>query len=126
MRLKIRYRAYNSGGPGGQHQNRSENAIEASVTLPDGREVKARSEMKSQHASKRAARAILASRVREALTPPKERGRVAGFGKEGRVRTYHEPNDRVSDESGFAASFRQTVGRGRMEELIEERRKRLV
>lgn len=54
-----------------------------------------------------------------------ERGATAGWGNSGRrVRTYHEPDDRVTDESGFQASYRQTVGRDDLRSLIEGRRAR--
>lgn len=126
MKLKIRYRAYNSGGKGGQHNNKTMNAIEASVVLPDGRKISARSEMKSQHQSKKYARAVLVGRVRQALEPEAERGQTAGWGNaDQRVRTYHEPDDRVVDTSGFQRSFKQTVGKGEIGELLEERRRRV-
>ena len=94
MRLRITYRAFNSGGKGGQHGNRTMNAITASVALDDGRTIQATSQsLKSQHANKRAATAILKQRVREALEgPPKERIRNAET-----VRTYHEADNRVTD-----------------------------
>lgn len=128
MKLKIHYRPFNSGGKGGQHGNRTANAIEASVTLPDGRVLKTTSQTdRSQQVNRRIARAQLAAKVRDALEPEAERRETAGWGNvKRRVRTYHEPDDRVVDTSGFQRSYRQTVGRGEIGELVEERRLRKV
>jgi protein subunit release factor A len=102
MKLKIQYRAFNSGGKGGQHGNRSMNAIQAWVDLPDGRRISATSTMKSQHTSRKMARALLLTRVKAAFD--KQKPRVVG-GE--RVRTYHEADNRVTDHaSGLVVPFR--------------------
>jgi protein subunit release factor A len=123
MRLPIHFRFFKSSGPGGQHRNKTMSAVEASVTLPDGRVIRATAQTdKSQHRNKRAARAILLGRVRVALQPETERRRTAGWGEAGRVRTYHEPDNRVTDHaSGLTMSYRETVGRGDLAPMIESR-----
>lgn len=118
MNLRIRYRAYNAGGPGGQKSNKTLNAVEASVELPDGRTIRATSETKSQHRSRKLARALLAAKVREALAPPDPERYAAG---RERIRTYHEPDNRVVDHrTGGRWSFRDTVGAGDLATVIDE------
>jgi peptide chain release factor 1 len=124
MRLPIHYRAFASSGPGGQHRNRTLSAIEASVVLPDGRTIRAVSQTdKSQHRNKRKARAVLLGRVREAMRPEEERRRTAGWGEVDRIRTYHEPDNRVTDHaSGLQLPYREIVGRGDLGPMIDARR----
>lgn len=126
MRLTITYRAFNSGGKGGQHGNRSMNAIEASVELPDGTTLRATSKTcKSQHANKKLATAQLAAKVREYYRDEPDRGETAGFGAQGRIRTYHQPGDRVVDEAGPTFTWNHTVGKGDLSEVIDARRMEL-
>lgn len=95
MKLRIHERFFVGSGAGGQHRNRTESCVEAWVELPDGRKVSATaSGERSQYANRRAARAVLRARVREALEPP---GVGRGAAGEERVRTYHEPDNRVVD-----------------------------
>jgi peptide chain release factor 1 len=59
----VRFETYNSGGPGGQHSNRTANAVRA-IHVPTG--TTARSEgSRSQHQNKALALAALASKVQE-------------------------------------------------------------
>jgi len=119
MKPKIQYRAFNSGGKGGQHGNRSMNAIEAWVILPDGRKISATSTYKSQQTSKKMARARLLSRVQAELEPRRERG------KDGeRVRTYHEVDNRVTDHASGVTIPYGLLGK-MFDELIEARRRAL-
>lgn len=126
MPLKVNYRPYNSGGKGGQHANKTLNAIEATVRLPDGRTIKANaSTSKCQHTNKRKALGVLVARVREALQPERTRPDLSE-----RVRTYHKCDDRVTDHaSGEKRSYRDVTavhGRGvAFDELVDARRKAL-
>jgi len=111
----LRFRFYNSGGPGGQHSNRTENAVEV-THIPTG--IKANGALKSQHRSRKAALKVLRSRLyaHYKALGAKERY-AAGFE---RVRTYHEPNDRVVDHrTGKTWSYRRTVGKGDLSDVIE-------
>lgn len=55
-----------------------------------------------------------------------EKRQNADFG-ERRIRTYNEVDDRVVDEqTGDKYSYRHTVGRGDITEIIDERRKKVV
>ena len=123
MRLPISYRPFNSGGKGGQHSTRTLNAMEVSVTLPDGRRiVAASSSHKSQWRNKARAEKVLACRVRLALEPATER-RTAGEV----VRTYSMADDRVTDHaSGEKRRYRDVVAARRATafgELVEARRR---
>ena len=105
MRLKIKFRAYNSGGPGGQHGNRSMNAIEASVELPDGTLLKASSALKSQKNNRNLAAMRLRQKVQEHFKTDEVRFRAP----ETRVRTYHVPRNVVTDHaSGDTLSWKES------------------
>ena len=121
--LKIRYRPFNSGGKGGQHANKTLNAIEATTSLPDGRIVKATSQTsKSQHVNKRLAQQCLASRVLEAMKPARERRRQGD-----RVRTYHAVrNDVVDHASGEHRSYKDVIDGDAFGELVEARREAMI
>lgn len=111
----LRFRAYKSSGPGGQHRNTTESAIEV-LHIPTG--IKACAALKSQHQSRKAALRVLIARLTAYYQTPKERFGAPPI----RVRTYHEPDNRVTDHaSGRQWSYRETVGRGRLEGLIEDR-----
>lgn len=130
--ILVSRRPFNSGGNGGQHGNRTFNAVEliAEWTV-DGRplRVSATAGLKSQHVSLAAALRILFSKrdaaLRELARP--DRGTTQGFGGAGqeRVRTYHALDNRVVDSSGVRASYRETVGREDLSTLIDGRRERL-
>lgn len=122
---------YTGSGAGGQHRNRTRSGIRliGRWTL-NGRplELRAQACMKSQHASLRAALLVLLGRFHAAIEEERSgpRERTAGFGPQGRVRTYHEPDDRVVDESGPRFSYRETVGKGSLSALISARRRALA
>lgn len=119
MRLKITHRPYNAGGPGGQHQNKTLSAMEVSVTLPDGRVIRAKSStLRSQYANKRRAEKVLMARVRVALEPVHEDRRSAE-----RVRTYHAVDNRVVDHaSGERRSYTSVMDGDGFEQLVDARR----
>lgn len=125
----ISYRTFNSGGKGGQHGNRSMNAIEAALSASVAADldipvITATATLKSQHASKRAARRLLLAKIRAHLSLQGARGRYSA-GKE-RVRTYHEPDNRVVDSSGLRWSWDATVGKGDLAPCIDGRRREMA
>lgn len=120
LRLPITYRPFNSGGHGGQHSNKTLNAMECKVTLPDGRVIKASSTIhKCQHRNRKLAEKILLSRVRSAMKPARVRPDLSE-----RVRTYHAVDNRVVDHaSGERRSYVEVMeGRG-FDELVDARRR---
>jgi len=128
-------RTYNSGGPGGQHQNRTENAVEliAEWNIDDRPFcAKASASLKSQHQSRAAALRVLVGKLHAEIArrraAAQQGAALVGFGGagEGRVRTYHEPDNRVVDTSGFRVDFAGTVGKGDLGGLIEERGRRMA
>jgi len=118
--LKVDYRPYNSGGKGGQHSNRTLNAIEASVTLPDGRSIRATSStFKCQHRNKKMAQKILAARIVDAMKPERVRPDTTE-----RIRTYNAcRNDVVDHASGEHRSYKDVMDGDAFAELVEARRK---
>jgi len=129
IRNAITCRRFNSGGPGGQHQNTTENAIELALTDSAARQlgiprVTATASLKSQHASKRAAEKLLRVRIAAEIRKRDARGRYTAGTK--RVRNYHEPDDRVTDASGARWSWRGTVGKGKIGHCVDGRRSRVV
>ena len=121
--VRLDFRPFNSGGKGGQHSNKTLNAIEVTATLPDGRVVQATSQTsKSQHRNKRLALQVLVGRIREAVARPKTRGRD----DVGRIRTYHAVrNDVVDHASGVHRSYRDVVEGDALGDLIDARRRAL-
>lgn len=121
----ITYRTFNSGGPGGQHSNRTFNAIEASLSPSAARDlgiepVSATGTEKSQVQSRRLAVKRLRDKIRAAIKLRDAKQRYSA-GHE-RVRNYHGPDNRVTDASGQRWSWKETVGKGDLSVCIEGRR----
>jgi peptide chain release factor len=70
---EIRYEATRASGPGGQHVNKTDSAIRA-THVASGLSVKVQSE-RSQHANKRLAAQLLASKLAELATAAVEEGK---------------------------------------------------
>ncbi|GAC1465410.1 MAG: peptide chain release factor 1 [Isosphaeraceae bacterium] len=91
-----------SGGPGGQHQNKTESGVRI-THLPTNTVVNCRDE-RSQHKNRAKAMRILRSRLYEAITEKarserdQQRRTLIGSGdRSHRIRTYNFPQNRVTD-----------------------------
>jgi protein subunit release factor A len=96
--------------------------MECSVTLPDGREIKASSTThKSQWRNRKVAERVLVSRIRDVLKPERERSDLSEV-----VRTYHAIDDRVTDHaSRKQGSYKRIVIKGKTADfavLVDARR----
>ena len=102
-------------GPGGQHRNKTESAIR--ITHIETGMSEYCCEDRSQHRNLKIAFRRLARRLLVRLETDKQR---YAAGNE-RVRTYHEPDDRVTDHrTSQKWSYKQTVGRGEIGSIIDE------
>lgn len=110
------YRPFRSSGAGGQHKNTTLSAIEL-THVPTG--IKAVSSMRSQFQSKKNAKKVLMARLtayyKKLYAPKKEIN-------EERVRTYHEPDNRVTDHlSGLQQEYKYVVDKNHLDDMIEAR-----
>jgi peptide chain release factor 1 len=109
---------FRCGGKGGQNQNKRDTGVRI-THIDSGISAECR-EHRTQDANKKAAFEKLAKMLVEHFNPQLETDRYLA-GKHV-VRTYHEPNNRVTDhDAGVKASYKHTVGKGDMSELIQER-----
>lgn len=127
----VRFETFRAGGKGGQHQNKTETGVRARwhdenlnlMFVAESRETR------SQERNKELALARLQEKVDAAYNARIEAVKASyrqdaptiGFGAERRVRTYNEKTDTVTNHaSGAKFSFRQTVGKDDVEEMIDE------
>ena len=116
----LKIRTYKSSGPGGQHRNTTETAIEI-IHTPTG--IKACSALKSQALNRKMALRILLARLQAYFTTPPERYNAPPV----RVRTYHKPDNRVIDHaSGLRLSWDEIVEKGDLSRMIESRAKAMI
>jgi peptide chain release factor 1 len=112
---------FSGTGKGGQHRNKHQNCCRV-IHKPTGISANGTSS-RSREDNLRAAMAVCRARVAEAMHKDKDRY-AAGFE---RVRTYHEPDNRVTDHaSGRHMSYRDCVDKANLGPLIEARRYALL
>lgn len=109
---------FSGTGKGGQHRNKHQNCCRA-IHKPTGLQAVGQRD-RSREANQTAALAILEARVADHFHQDTERYRATTE----RVRTYHQPDNRVIDHaSGFIQTYREVVENGRIDDMIEARRK---
>ena len=114
----FRIDTFRAGGKGGQKQNKTDSGVRI-THIESGLAAESREE-RSQHQNKKIAFERLVPKLVEFYVQKEQRERYAAGDEV--VRSYHEPNDRVTDhETGKTCSYRQTIGKGDISELIEAR-----
>lgn len=109
---------FSGTGKGGQHRNKHQNCCRC-VHLPTGITAQGTSS-RSRVENKLAALSVCKARVVAHFAEDKERN-LAGHE---RVRTYHEPDNRVVDHaSGAVDTYNNVVDKGNAEFVIEARAK---
>ena len=115
---QFRFEWFSGTGKGGQHRNKHQNCCRC-IHEPTGIMANGTSS-RSREDNKRNAFLVCRARVERHFHKDKERG-LAGTE---RIRTYHEPDNRVTDHaSGFVDSYTNVVIKGNMDEIIEARAK---
>lgn len=109
---------FSGTGKGGQHRNKHQNCCRVRH-LPTGIQAIG-TNSRSREDNKRNAMNICKARVIERFSEDTERYRA---GSE-RVRTYHEPDNRVIDHaSGLTQSYKDVIVNSNIEDMIEARAK---
>lgn len=110
------YEWYSGTGKGGQHRNKHQNCCRC-IHEPTGIQAVGTSS-RSREDNKRAAYITCLSRVQAHFHKDKERY-LAGSE---RIRTYHEPDNRVVDHaSGHTDTYTNVVDKGFIDEMVEAR-----
>lgn len=108
-------------GPGGQKRNKTDSCVR--ITHIESGMSEYCCETKSQHQNRAKAFRRLAKRLVAKYCESERRERYAAGNTT--IRTYHEPDDRVTDmETGSQFSYRRTVGKGDLAAVIEDRASR--
>ncbi len=121
----LRIDTMRSGGPGGQHQNKTESGVRI-THLPTGIVVNCRDE-KSQHKNRAKAMRVLRSRLyelqrrqAEAERANSRRQQIGSGDRSERIRTYNFPQNRVTDHRiGLTLYKLDSVMDGDLDELID-------
>jgi peptide chain release factor 1 len=114
-----------SGGPGGQHQNKTESGVRI-THLPTGIVVNCRDE-KSQHKNKAKAMRVLRSRMYEmmrekehAQRADQRRNQIGSGDRSDRIRTYNFPQNRLTDHRiGLNLYHLDTIIVGNLDEVVD-------
>lgn len=115
---QFRFEWFSGTGPGGQHRNKSENCCRC-IHEPTGIRATAAS-ARSRKSNMESALKVCRARVAAHFQKDKERG-LAGTE---RIRTYHEPDNRVIDHaSGYQDTYANVVIKGDMSGMVEARAK---
>jgi peptide chain release factor 1 len=120
----LHIQATRSGGPGGQHVNTTDSAVQI-THLPSGIQVKCQ-EGRSQHQNKEKALTILRSKLLEAKQQEearkyseRRRSLIGSGGREEKIRTYNFPQNRVTDHRiGFTSHHLEGILGGGIDELV--------
>lgn len=112
---------YRGSGPGGQNRNKRDNSCRITHVATG---ISACAEdSKSQSTNKRNAFRKLVKLLMPVLIPKEKKVRVVDPQKN--TRTYNECTDRVKDHlTGDTFSYRNTVGKGDISEIIEARKEK--
>ena len=114
----FRYEWFSGTGKGGQYRNKHQNCCRC-FHIPTGIQANGTSS-RSREENKQQAYSTCISRVQAYFHRDKERN-LAGTE---RIRTYHEPDNRVVDHaSGVVDSYTNVVIKGDMQTVIEARAK---
>ena len=113
---------YRGSGPGGQHRNKTDSACRMKH-IPTGN-VTQSEEHKKQGQNKKAAfkrmTDILVPLMKEAAKPQVESGSSE------RIRTYHEPDQRVKDHrSGKTYNYKEILD-GKMDKMLDDTREAIL
>ena len=115
---QFRYEWFSGTGKGGQHRNKHQNCCRC-IHEPTGITANGTSS-RSREDNKRNAFIVCRSRVERHFHTDKERN-LAGSE---RVRTYHEPDNKVYDHaSGVTDSYQNVVIKGNIDVVVEARAK---
>jgi peptide chain release factor 1 len=115
---QFRFEWYSGTGKGGQHRNKHQNCCRC-IHEPTGITANGTSS-RSREDNKRNAYIVCRSRVERSFHKDKERY-LAGSE---RIRTYHEPDNRVVDHaSGLVDTYQNVVEKGYIDDMVEARAK---
>ena len=110
------YEWYSGTGKGGQHRNKHQNCCRC-IHEPTGIQAVGTAS-RSREDNKRSAYITCLSRVQAHFHKDKERY-LAG---QERIRTYHEPDNRVVDHaSGHTDTYTNVIDKGFIDEMVEAR-----
>jgi peptide chain release factor 1 len=113
---QFRFEWFSGTGKGGQHRNKHQNCCRC-IHEPTGITANG-TNSRSREDNRRAAYNVCLARVAQHFYKDKERY-LAG---NERIRTYHEPDNRVTDHaSGYQDTYANVVIKGNMEAVIEAR-----
>lgn len=117
----FRVDTFAAGGPGGQHQNKTQSGVRI-THIPSGLSAECR-ETRSQSKNKRTAFRRLAEKIKLWLLMKIEKEHTISNEI---IRTYNEPDNRVKDHiSEFCSSYSEVVYDAFIDDMIESRRKKL-
>jgi peptide chain release factor 1 len=115
---QFRYEWFSGTGKGGQHRNKHQNCCRC-IHEPTGITANGTGS-RSRDENKRAAYITCMSRIQAHFHKDKERN-LAGTE---RIRTYHEPDNRVTDHaSGHVDTYTNVVVKGDIDEMVTARAK---
>jgi peptide chain release factor 1 len=120
----IRVDTFSAGGPGGQHQNKTQSGVRL-VHLPTGVVAESRTE-RSQHKNKAQCWRMLRTRIYEQMLEKERASRAAerksqiGSGdRSERIRTYNFPQNRITDHRINLTLYKlDSVMQGRLDEML--------